>query len=146
MNIGRITLLSCALTLAMQAPLMAAEPATASHTLKMAIGAEPTEGFDPMLGWSHGSYFLLHAPLLRQNADMSWGNLLTEAISTSDDGKTWILTLKPDLKFSDGSALTAEDVVFTYNKAAQSGGKIDMGNFSQARALDDRRVKITLSA
>lgn len=62
MNIGRITLLSCALTLAMQAPLMAAEPATASHTLKMAIGAEPTEGFDPMLGWSHGSYFLLHAP------------------------------------------------------------------------------------
>lgn len=77
---------------------------------------------------------------------MSWDNLLTEKISTSDDGKTWILTLKPDLKFSDGSALTAEDVVFTYNKAAQSGGKIDMGNFSQAHALDDRRIEITLSA
>ena len=28
------------------------------RTLKLAIGDEPTEGFDPMLGWSHGSYLL----------------------------------------------------------------------------------------
>lgn len=145
MTIGRFTLLSTALTLALAAPVFAEQPAT-NHTLKMAIGAEPTEGFDPMLGWSHGSYFLLHAPLLRQNADMSWGDLLTEQVTTSADGKTWVLTLKPDLKFSDGSALTAEDVVFTYNQAAKSGGKIDMGNFQQARALDDRRIEITLSA
>ena len=69
--------------------------------------------------------------LLKQNADMSWGNLLTEKVETSADGKTWTLTLKPDLKFSDGSPLTAEDVVFTYNKAAKSGGKIDMGAAGQ---------------
>ncbi|MDI8659420.1 hypothetical protein MJM50_23735, partial [Salmonella enterica subsp. enterica serovar Montevideo] len=29
------------------------------------MGEEPTEGFDPMLGWSHGSYLLLHSPLLK---------------------------------------------------------------------------------
>ncbi|MGK7293674.1 ABC transporter substrate-binding protein, partial [Salmonella enterica] len=78
-------------------------------------------------------------------ADMSWGNLLTEKVDTSPDGKIWTLTLKPGLKFSDGSPLTAEDVVFTYNKAAKSGGKIDMGNFSHARALDARRIEMTLS-
>lgn len=97
-----------------------------------------------MLGWSHGSYLLLHAPLLKQNADMSWGSLLTEKVETSADGKTRTLTLKPDLKFSDGSPLTAEDVVFTFNKAATSGGKIDMGNFTHARLKDNRTVEMTL--
>ncbi len=28
------------------------------QTLRLAIGSEPTEGFDLMLGWSHGSYLL----------------------------------------------------------------------------------------
>ncbi len=69
----------------------------------------------------------------------------TAKVDTSPDGKIWTLTLKPGLKFSDGSPLTAEDVVFTYNKAAKSGGKIDMGNFSHARALDARRIEMTLS-
>ncbi|SUG15557.1 ABC-type transporter, periplasmic subunit [Salmonella enterica subsp. arizonae] len=142
---GKLALITCAMALAFTSPLFAASDTADGHTLKLAIGPEPTEGFDPMLGWSHGSYLLLHAPLLKQNADMSWGNLLTEKVDTSPDGKTWILTLKPDLKFSDGSPLTAEDVVFTYNKAAKSGGKIDMGNFSHARALDARRIEMTLS-
>ncbi|HFS5790683.1 ABC transporter substrate-binding protein [Citrobacter sp. wls714] len=142
---GKLALLTCALTLALTSPLLAAQNAGAGQTLKLAIGPEPTEGFDPMLGWSHGSYLLLHAPLLKQNADMSWGNLLTEKVVTSADGKTWTLTLKPDLKFSDGSPLTAEDVVFTYNKAAKSGGKIDMGNFAHASLKDNRTVEVTLS-
>ncbi|HED2479378.1 TPA: ABC transporter substrate-binding protein [Citrobacter youngae] len=142
---GKLALLTCALTLALTSPLLAAKNADEGQTLKLAIGPEPTEGFDPMLGWSHGSYLLLHAPVLKQNADMSWGNLLTEKVVTSADGKTWTLTLKPDLKFSDGSPLTAEDVVFTYNKAAKSGGKIDMGNFTHARVIDNRTAEITLS-
>ena len=141
---GKLALLTCALTLALTSPLLAAQNVSEGQTLKLAIGPEPTEGFDPMLGWSHGSYLLLHAPLLKQNADMSWGNLLTEKVETSADGKTWTLTLKPDLKFSDGSPLTAEDVVFTYNKAAKSGGKIDMGNFTHASLKDNRTVEITL--
>lgn len=81
-------LVACALTFALTSSLYAAEQPQDGRTLKLAIGAEPTEGFDPMLGWSHGSYFLLHGPLLKQNADMSWGNLLTEKVATSDDGKT----------------------------------------------------------
>ncbi len=145
MNKGKLARLTCALSLILASQLFAGQQSAEDQTLKMAIGSEPSEGFDPMLGWSHGSYLLLHAPLLKQNADMSWGNLLTEKVETSAEGKTWTLTLKPDLKFSDGSPLTAKDVVFTYNKAAKSGGKIDMGNFSQARQLDVRQIEITLS-
>ncbi|MFQ2559696.1 ABC transporter substrate-binding protein [Aeromonas caviae] len=123
---------------------LAAQPVPAE--LKLAIGSEPTEGFDPLLGWSHGSYLLLHSPLLKQNADLSWQNLLTQAVTPNKDGKGWLIRLKPDLAFSNGAPLTAEDVAFTYNSAAQGGGKIDMGNFVSAKVLSPTDVAITLSA
>ncbi|MGY4042022.1 ABC transporter substrate-binding protein [Aeromonas hydrophila] len=123
---------------------LAAQPVPAE--LKLAIGSEPTEGFDPLLGWSHGSYLLLHSPLLKQNADLSWQNVLTQAVTPNQDGKGWLITLKPDLKFSNGAPLTAEDVAFTYNSAAQGGGKIDMGNFVSAKVISPTEVAISLSA
>ncbi|HAT6345407.1 TPA: ABC transporter substrate-binding protein [Aeromonas hydrophila] len=123
---------------------LTAQPVPAE--LKLAIGSEPTEGFDPLLGWSHGSYLLLHSPLLKQNADLSWQNLLTQAVTPNQDGKGWLIRLKPDLKFSNGAPLTAEDVAFTYNSAAQGGGKIDMGNFVAAKVLSPTEVAISLSA
>ncbi|MFQ2155354.1 ABC transporter substrate-binding protein [Aeromonas hydrophila] len=123
---------------------LAAQPVPAE--LKLAIGSEPTEGFDPLLGWSHGSYLLLHSPLLKQNADLSWQNVLTQSVTPSKDGKGWLIRLKPDLTFSNGAPLTAEDVAFTYNSAAQGGGKIDMGNFVSAKVLSPTEVAISLSA
>lgn len=123
---------------------LAAQPVPAE--LKLAIGSEPTEGFDPLLGWSHGSYLLLHSPLLKQNADLSWQNVLTQAVTPNQDGKGWLIRLKPDLTFSNGAPLTAEDVAFTYNSAAQGGGKIDMGNFVSAKVLSPTEVAIVLSA
>ncbi len=57
----RNTLVATALLSVFSVPVSAA-----THTLQLAIGDEPTEGFDPMLGWSHGSYLLLHSPLLKQ--------------------------------------------------------------------------------
>lgn len=123
---------------------LAAQPVPAE--LKLAIGAEPTEGFDPLLGWSHGSYLLLHSPLLKQNADLSWQNVLTQSVTPNKDGKGWLIRLKPDLKFSNGAPLTAEDVAFTYKSAARGGGKIDMGNFVSAKVLSPTEVAITLSA
>ena len=123
---------------------LAAQPVPAE--LKLAIGSEPTEGFDPLLGWSHGSYLLLHSPLLKQNADLSWQNVLTQSVTPNQDGKGWLIRLKPNLTFSNGAPLTAEDVAFTYNSAAKGGGKINMGNFVSAKVLSPTEVVITLSA
>ena len=133
----------CLLGFSLQAP---AEQLQSNQTLRLAIGEEPTEGFDPMLGWSHGSYLLLHSPLLKQNADLSWHSYMLENYQHNDDGKVWTLTLKEGLKFSDGSPLSAKDVVFTYNNAAKSGGKVDMGNFAKAEVIDPLTVKMTLSS
>lgn len=138
----RNTLVAAALLSVLAAPVVSAQ----DRTLQLAIGDEPTEGFDPMLGWSHGSYLLLHSPLLKQNEDLSWSGFLLSDYQASTDGKTWTLKLKPDLKFSDGSPLTAKDVAYTYNNAAASGGKVDMGNFLKAEAVDPLTVRIELKA
>ncbi|MDX7923875.1 ABC transporter substrate-binding protein [Aeromonas media] len=139
-----VATLLLALLSGMSHSVQAAQPVPAE--LKLAIGSEPTEGFDPLLGWSHGSYLLLHSPLLKQNADLSWQDLLTQSVTPNQDGKGWLITLKPDLTFSNGAPLTAEDVAFTYNSAAQGGGKIDMGNFVSAKVRSPTEVAITLSA
>ena len=50
------------------------------------------------------------------------GKSLTPGLATawkaSDDGKTFTLTLRPGTKFSDGSPITAEDVVWSLTRAA----------------------------
>ena len=138
----RNTLAAAALLTVLAAPAYSAQ----DRTLQLAIGDEPTEGFDPMLGWSHGSYLLLHSPLLKQNEDLSWSSFLLSDYQSSEGGKTWTLKLKPDLKFSDGSPLTAKDVAYTYNNAAASGGKVDMGNFLKAEVVDPLTVRIELKA
>ena len=37
----------------------------------------------------------------------------------SEDGKTWTYTLRPDMKWSDGQPLTAEDVAYTVNRSRE---------------------------
>ena len=43
-------------------------------------------------------------------------NGLAKSLTHSADCKTYTLTLKPNLKWSDGKPLTASDVVFTFNQ------------------------------
>lgn len=47
--------------------------------------------------------------------------LLAQSASASGDGLTWTITLRTDAAFSDGSPLTAEQVVSSLNKARQGG-------------------------
>ncbi len=58
--------------------------------------------------------YLLHARLINFNHDtQTWTPALAERWQVEPDGKTFSIHLREDLKFSDGQALTAEDVVFT---------------------------------
>jgi len=47
--------------------------------------------------------------------ELVFSDLLTlaEKYALSEDGKTWDLFLRPDLKWSDGEPLTSDDVIFT---------------------------------
>ena len=59
----------------------------------------------------------LYETLLRNGPDGSIVAGLAESHDVSADGKTIKLTLRESLKFSDGSPLTGEDVVFSLERA-----------------------------
>src|SRR5437899_7106655 len=44
---------------------------------------------------------------------------LAESYTSSDNGLTWTFKLKPNLKFSDGTRLTSQDVVYSLDRALQ---------------------------
>lgn len=49
--------------------------------------------------------------------------VLAEGYTLSEDGKTYTFTLRKNITFSDGTPITAEDVVFTVQKAQNSALK-----------------------
>ncbi|MCD4831289.1 MAG: hypothetical protein K8R02_05695 [Anaerohalosphaeraceae bacterium] len=75
---------------------------------------------------------------------------LAESMDISDDGLEITVTLKENTHFSDGVAVTAEDVIFTYKTIMNQG--IDCAdlrgyyeNFTGIEKIDNRTVKFTVS-
>jgi peptide/nickel transport system substrate-binding protein len=79
-----------------------------------------TKSFNPFVPSSAayllGATSLLYEPLLQANAVKpgNYYNWLATGYSWSDGGKAITFTIRPGVKWSNGSALTAGDVAFTY--------------------------------
>ena len=138
----RIVLASIALLLM----AFGTSPAFANKdTLVLAVGGENAEGYDPLLGWGSYGNPLFQSTLLKRDADLNIVPDLATQWELSKDRKVWTLKIRNDVKFSDGSPLTAKDVAFTFNKGLEAGGKIDLSPLAKAEALDDTTVRLTLS-
>lgn len=86
--------------------------------LSVQIGPNP-ETLDPALNSAvDGGNMLLHnfETLLTVAKDGSLAPGQAERWELSEDGKTWTFHLRPNLKWSDGSALTAEDFVYSWKR------------------------------
>lgn len=123
---------------------LASGTALARSELVLAIGGEPDQGYDPVMGWGQYGHPLFQSTLLKRDAGLALVSDLAENWSLSGDKLTWTITIRPDAKFSDGTPLTASDVAFTFNRAAEAGGTMDLAVFKEARALDDATVEISL--
>ena len=55
------------------------------------------------------------------NEPFSLYGLLAETIDVSDDRQTFTFKIRPEAKFSDGTPVTAADVVFSHGDAARQG-------------------------
>ncbi|MBD1852933.1 ABC transporter substrate-binding protein [Cyanobacteria bacterium FACHB-502] len=115
-----------------------------SEQIVLAIGGESEEGYDPTLGWGRYGSPLFHSTLLRRNENLELVNDLATDYSVSPDRKVWTVNIRPDAKFSDGKPVTAEDVAYTFNKAAESGGLTDVTVLDQAVAIDNDTVELRL--
>ena len=100
----------------------------ASVVIVMDPNSEPAAGFDPAYGWGAGEHVhepLIQSTLLVTNADLTIGYDLATDYTVSEDGLTWTVTIRDDVKFTDGEPLTAEDVAFTYNTVKESSSVND---------------------
>jgi peptide/nickel transport system substrate-binding protein len=112
--------------------------------LVLAIGGEPDDGFDPTTGWGRYGSPLFQSTLLKRDNDLKIVNDLATGYTKSQDGLVWTFQLRKDAKFSDGKPLTAADVVYTYETAAQSGSVVDLNILKSAQAADEYTVKFSL--
>ncbi|MFC5591387.1 ABC transporter substrate-binding protein [Sporosarcina soli] len=112
--------------------------------LVLAFGSEPETGFDPITGWGRYGSPLFQSTLLKRDNKLNIVNDLAESYDVSSDGKVWTVTLRDDVTFSDGESLTAEDVQFTFEKAATSGSIVDLNNVEKVEAVDATTVKFML--
>ena len=117
--------------------------ADSSVVIAMDPNSEPEAGFDPAYGWGAGEH--VHEPLLQStltvtNTDLTIGYDLATDYTVSEDGLTWTVTIRDDVKFTDGEPLTAEDVAFTYNTVKESSSVNDFTMLDYAEAADETTV------
>jgi len=117
-----------------------------ARNLVLAVGGEPEGGFDPVQGWGEYGHPLFQATLLRHTPDLTVEGDLATRWTLSEDRKTWTITLREDARFSDGTPLTADDVVFTFNAARDAGGLTDATALREARATGPFIVELELQA
>lgn len=112
--------------------------------LVLAVGGEPENGFDPTTGWGRYGSPLFQSTLVKRNENFGIEYDLATGYEVSGDGLIWTVTLREDVKFSDGHPLTADDVAYTFATAAESGSVIDLQNLDQVEAADPKTVRFTL--
>lgn len=72
---------------------------------------------------------------------------LSESYATSSDGKTWTLTLKKDLEWSDGEPLTADDLIFTLDTIQNPDANSSLASSWQGvvtERLSEHEIRFTL--
>ncbi|WP_060210017.1 ABC transporter substrate-binding protein [Sporosarcina koreensis] len=112
--------------------------------LVLAFGAEPATGFDPTTGWGRYGSPLFQSTLLKRDDELNIVNDLATGYEVSEDGKVWTVSIRDDVKFSDGEPLTAKDVKFTFETAAGSGSVVDLNVLDKVEAVNETTVIFTL--
>lgn len=124
------------------------EGAAAGTSIVIGAAYEP-DHLNPLLGYAPNGASKLFDGLVDRDADLSLRPALAaELPRVSPDGLTWTADLRPGVEFSDGTALTADDVVFTYeavtNPATASPIAADFDALESVRAVDDDTVEFRL--
>ena len=93
---------------------------------------------------------LIHATLMERandEPDALYG-LVAESVSVASDKSAITFDLRPTAKFSDGSPITANDVVFTFQTLVKKGHpqyRFIFSGVANVKALSEHRVKFTFN-
>jgi peptide/nickel transport system substrate-binding protein len=147
-RIRRRTVFAAALAAAMTIGYVAA--ADAAGTLRIGRDQD-TVTFDPVITVANADIWILdnmNANLVRVTPDGTGLEPdLAEKWTISDDAKTYTFTMRPGLKFSDGSPLTVADVKFSLERARDLETSVFGGMYkimTSVETPDDHTVVIKL--
>lgn len=92
----------------------------------------------------------LHCTLLSPSADepMSFYGYLAEKVELAPDRKSEVFTLNKDAKFSDGSPVTADDVIFSFHTLMKKGQPFFSQYYKDVKSVEkinDHQVKFVFS-
>lgn len=124
------------------------EGAPAEHSkdeIVLAIGTEPEKGWDPIKGSGHYGSAIFQTALYKRDINLNIVPDLAKEYELSEDKCTYTVKLRDDVKWSDGEDFTADDVIFTYNKAKEEGTPgVNLTRLVEAKKVDDYTVNIVL--
>src|SRR6056297_1842758 len=112
----------------------------------------PPQTFDPIQSSQIRTWYmwqLVYEGLLRAKLDGSLEPVLASEWTASDDGLTYDFTLRDGAMFADGSAVTAEDVVASFERLKSDGLPYAQDRFKSlesVEALDESQVRFNLSS
>ncbi len=90
---------------------------------------------------------LIYSGLMRKNTDGTLTPDLAEKYDVSKDGLIYTFTLKDNIFFQNGSPVTADDVIFTINKAKdsviKSPRRVDFDGVTTNK-IDDKTIQFNL--
>ena len=113
--------------------------------------AETTDAYDPSNGFTGTTHMVNHV-VYDQLVTFPDGDAseilprLADSWEISEDGMTYTFSLNPDAVFANGDDVTADDVVFSYNRLKYRDGNPSFlaDPIDSLEAIDDDTVAITL--
>lgn len=127
-------------------------PVAAQDEVTMIIGlTQPWETLNPVAGFAVSEYEIWNIQYTglttRSAEDFSPEPGLAESWIENEDGLSYTYTLRDGLRWSDGTALTAEDVVWNINTARDQewGNYISTVTNLSAELIDERTLTVTSS-
>ncbi len=133
---------------ALEQSLLVQVPAYGGNLVEGEVGSP--QFINPLLGISDADRdlsSLVYAGLMGLSGSGSLVPVLAESYTLSPDGKVYVFNLRDDISFTDGTPVTAQDVVFTVQKAQDSALKSpEYANWSgvSVTAIDSHTVRFTL--
>ncbi|MFT8246507.1 ABC transporter substrate-binding protein [Roseomonas sp. BN140053] len=123
-----------------------------AQVLEVAVDASPA-GLDPHIATAFATFTVVNGTvyegLTAIGEDLRVVPGLAQSWTTAEDGRTWRFTLRPGLRFHDGSAVTAEDVAASVRRvqspAIASPLASRLAAVQAVRAVDAGTVEFSLS-
>lgn len=122
-----------------------------SSKITIGIPQDLEESLDPHKAVAAGTkevLFNIFEGLVKPDSDGNLNPAVASDVDISEDGKVYTFTLRENVKFHDGSVVTAEDVKYSIDRCADAdNGSLLVPAFSNVDSvniLDEKTVEVTL--